>query len=537
MAKRFSSLFMVFLSLEVEAMRRGIVTSVLLVLADIAAQEAAADAFAFVNANVLPMDENKVLLQQTVVVDGDSIVAVAPTSEVEVPHGATVIDAEGSWLIPGFADMHMHLAVDPSPDFMRLWLAEGVTTVRNLNTVPDHRNWAEEVLAGERIGPTIYNTGPSIVGPPPDVVPLLYGFRIALISGPLILFLLAAAALRLARGCWPARPAMLGCSAVMLAAGLGMMMTRAIPFDAFTSIYFPFADVAETETEARRWVSRQVDDGYRMVKIYEFMGGPVWLAAQEAAEASGVYSISHLDPGAQLEDIVTSGVDEFAHVDELLDYFLVEEIDPWNFRPVPVDMASLPDVVATIAGQDLMVVSNMVADENVWHYLEAGPSYFDRPEYSVIRPETLAGWRTGRVVRWQGQQDIRRDSWQPLFAALVRELHATGVPILTGTDVSIDGIVPWHIHREIELLSEAGLSRYEALRAATANAGESLRRAGFGDVIGTVTPGARADLVLLRHNPLIENGSTRDRIGVMARGLWYSQAELDELTAELVASY
>jgi imidazolonepropionase-like amidohydrolase len=140
------------------------------------------------------------------------------------------------------------------------------------------------------------------------------------------------------------------------------------------------------------------------------------------------------------------------------------------------------------------------------------------------------------VVRWQGQLAFRRDV-QPLFAKLVAGLHDAGVPILAGTDVGVEGIAPWHIHREIELLAAAGLSRHEALRAATANAGESLRRAGFDDEVGTITPGARADLVLLRRDPLIWPGATRERVGVMARGHWYSQADLDRLTAELLASY
>ncbi len=236
-------------------------------------------------------------------------------------------------------------------------------------------------------------------------------------------------------------------------------------------------------------------------------------------------------------EVVTSGVDEIAHVDELLEYVLAGEMDLASFRPVPVDMDRLPGVIETIAGHDLMVVSNIALDENAYLYLEAGPSWFDRPEYAVLRPETIAAWREGRVVRWQGQQAYRRDTAQPLFAALVAGLHGAGVPMLVGTDVGVEGMVPGHIHREIELLAEVGLSRYDALRAATTNAGESLRRAGFDDRVGTITPGARADLVLLRRDPLTWPGATRDRIGVMVRGRWFGQAELDGLTAELLASY
>jgi hypothetical protein len=375
-----------------------------------------------------------------------------------------------------------------------------------------------------------------IVGIPPGSDVVAYGLKAALVAGLLILFLIAIGILRVARGHWPSRGTVLGGGAVVLAVGIGLVVTRAIPLNALTSPFFRSSDVVESAAEAQRWVRRQADDGFRMVKIYDFMGGPVWLAAQAAAEEAGLYSISHLDPEANLADAVDSGIDEIAHVDELLEYFLTEEMDLRNFRPIPVDLDRLPGVIETVAGADLMVVSNMVVDENAFLYLEAGPSYFDRPEYTVIRTATIAAWREGRVVRWQGQQDYPRDV-QALFASLVAGLHDAGVPILVGTDVAVEGIVPWHIHREIELLVEAGLSRYEAMRAATTNAGESLRRAGFEGNLGTVAPGARADLVLLRRNPLVDPDATRDRVGVMAQGRWYTQAELYDLTAELLASY
>jgi imidazolonepropionase-like amidohydrolase len=87
------------------------------------------------------------------------------------------------------------------------------------------------------------------------------------------------------------------------------------------------------------------------------------------------------------------------------------------------------------------------------------------------------------------------------------------------------------------LLVEAGLTPFEALEAATMNARISVNRMGVDDVFGEVAVGHRADLILLEANPLDSIGATRQRTGVMTRGRWYTQAELDALVAELVATY
>lgn len=115
---------------------------------------------AFVNVSVIPMAEESVLVGYTVVVNGSEITAVGPSADVEVPHGAVVIEAEGKYLMPGLADMHAHLNLDPNPDFMRLFLAEGVTTIRNLNALPDHLEWRDQVLRGDRLALRFTPVGP-----------------------------------------------------------------------------------------------------------------------------------------------------------------------------------------------------------------------------------------------------------------------------------------------------------------------------------------------------------------------------------------
>ena len=170
-------------------------------------------------------------------------------------------------------------------------------------------------------------------------------------------------------------------------------------------------------------------------------------------------------------------------------------------------------------------------------YIVSEPSYFERQEYSRVRPQKIQEWLNGRMVNWQGQQDWRRDTLQPFYEQMTLALHAAGVPILVGTDTGVEGGLPMHIHRELELLVEAGLSPYEALSAATKNAAVSVKRMGVEDAFGEVAVGQRADLILLESNPLENVRATRQRLGVMSRGRWYPQDKLNRLVAEVIASY
>lgn len=114
---------------------------------------------AFLNVNVVPMDKEGVLKNQTVIIADGRINEIGPAGKVKVPKGATRIEGPGRYLMPGLVDMHVHLY---SPHELPLYLANGVTTVFNLNGRPANLIWREEIARGEMLGPTIYSCGPTI---------------------------------------------------------------------------------------------------------------------------------------------------------------------------------------------------------------------------------------------------------------------------------------------------------------------------------------------------------------------------------------
>jgi len=118
---------------------------------------------AFVGVNVVPMDRDIVLADQTVLVRNGRIAHVGPRSSTVVPGSARRIDGRNKWLIPGLVDAHVHLAyilnAKHNPLLLRLFVAEGVTTVVNLLGLPEHVDLRAKVARGEVFGPTIFTSG------------------------------------------------------------------------------------------------------------------------------------------------------------------------------------------------------------------------------------------------------------------------------------------------------------------------------------------------------------------------------------------
>jgi len=124
---------------------------------------------AFIDVSVLPMDTERVLAHQTVLVTGDRIVQVGPAATVKIPADAQRIDGAGKFLIPGLGEMHGHNPpLGSSQAYIEqvyfLFVANGVTTVRGMLGWPGQLELRDQVKAGAITGPTLYLAGPSFTG-------------------------------------------------------------------------------------------------------------------------------------------------------------------------------------------------------------------------------------------------------------------------------------------------------------------------------------------------------------------------------------
>jgi len=112
---------------------------------------------AFVDVNVVTLADEQILWHQTVLVANQQIAVIGPVDQVSVPAIALRIPGAGKFLMPGLADMHIHLRQEY---YLMLLLYNGVTLVRNMDGRPIHLTWRAEIAAGQRLGPQIFTTGP-----------------------------------------------------------------------------------------------------------------------------------------------------------------------------------------------------------------------------------------------------------------------------------------------------------------------------------------------------------------------------------------
>lgn len=122
---------------------------------------------AFVNANVFPMDRDTLLAGQTVLIRDGIIQQVGPSSRVRIPAGATRVEARGRYVMPGLADMHVHMAGprELQAELLKMYVVAGVTTILNMRGTPEHLALRADIRAGRVFGPNMYTVGRYVNAP------------------------------------------------------------------------------------------------------------------------------------------------------------------------------------------------------------------------------------------------------------------------------------------------------------------------------------------------------------------------------------
>jgi imidazolonepropionase-like amidohydrolase len=123
---------------------------------------------AFERVSIVPMDRERVLAGQTVLVRGDRITEIGEAGRVSVPAGATRIDGNGQFLIPALAEMHAHVPSGAgsaeAERVLFMYVANGVGTIRSMLGDPAHFTLRDRARRGQIVAPTMYLSGPSFSG-------------------------------------------------------------------------------------------------------------------------------------------------------------------------------------------------------------------------------------------------------------------------------------------------------------------------------------------------------------------------------------
>lgn len=130
-----------------------------------ATRVAAQQPIAFTHVAVIDGRSPAVRRDQTVIVTGRHITASGTSASVRVPANARVVDGTGKFLLPGFWDMHVHTVTVAGREMLSLYVANGVTGVRDMaSDWPTIRGWRREIAAGRLVGPRIVAAGPYLEG-------------------------------------------------------------------------------------------------------------------------------------------------------------------------------------------------------------------------------------------------------------------------------------------------------------------------------------------------------------------------------------
>ena len=454
----------------------------------IPSSDRSAQVTALTHVSLVPMTEEKVVEDQTVLVQGKTIVEIGPSTQVNIPEDALVIDGAGAYLLPGLADMHMHTHSDwltayPVSPF-KLYLANGVTTIRCFGPLGGSGqyvlDWREAIRTGKRVGPFISTCGPILYGPlekPRDIV----------------------------------------------------RMQKSQGFD-FIKLY---SFLSRQEFQVVISAARQLD--------FYTAGHIPFAVGLDGVIAAGLDEIAHIEEldfeFLDFDRSKTFGrMEWFGHLIECAEQQFQESfhlgLDDLEGRYG----VAVSEVADTIRAARTPVCTTLVVGQGIVQKLFEPDGFLTRPETKYLPPSYLNTFRRGQEkhqVMFKGHEEFASFKSR-LELLLLRKLKQAGVVLVLSTDAGTGGmgIVPgFSLHDELQILTENGWTPYEAIAAGTVNASKIVKAMTGRDMFGTIEMGKRADLILVEENPLEDVAHLKDLCGVMAAGTWYDNTALQKMMA------
>ena len=445
------------------------------------------------NINLVDLHSARIVPAQTVLLREGTIVAVGGDLG-DSGRDAVKIDGTGLYLIPGLFDMHVH-SVTLSPQLHHpLYIAAGVTAVRDMGgclgesdsmiaCAPLKREWNRRAASGTGVTPR-YDRITSL--------PVNGG--------------------------------------------------EEIPGGQNTALGAP--DPAGARLRAAHDSERGID----FIKPYSGLSREAYLALARAARERGLYLAGHRPFAVPAAEAIEAGQRSFEHA-LLFGWECFPGIDRLR------DVADIRQAYTPALRRQMISDHDPERCARIWQQMVERdvafvPTHTTRKmdAYSsdpAFRSDSRLRFIPGPLQRmWSGDADNMASRDEPggpgsflssyeFGLELTGRAHRAGVTVLAGTDAPDTFVFPGSaLHDELEHLVQAGLTPAEALHSATLHPARFL---GLEGRAGVIVPGARADLVLLESDPLRDIGAVRRIRAVVAGGTIYDRAALDRLEAGVEA--
>jgi len=306
--------------------------------------------------------------------------------------------------------------------------------------------------------------------------------------------------------------------------GLGPRILAAGIIDGSGPLTIGLARV-DTPEQAREWVERYHQAGFQQVKIYSSVKLPQISAAAAEAHKLGMTATGHIPEGVTTREAVEAGQDQISHIPYILQ-MMAPPFPAGTKRADRLKALSEIDLDSDAAKKEIAFLKehHTVVDPTLVIYemgtaSTAKPFNTFEPGAAKVAPELAQALLD---VGPPGENSTLQEKLFEKYVALVGKLHAAGVPVVVGTDQTIPG---HSVHRAIELCTMAGFTPMEAIQAATI---VPARVMGMDKELGTIEAGKRADLILVKGNPLEDIHNIRNVEFVMANGKMLKTAPLWE---------
>jgi imidazolonepropionase-like amidohydrolase len=433
------------------------------------------DTTVITDVNIIDVRTGEIRSDQIVVIEKNRITAVGSRKETRYPRNApTIINARGSYLIPGLWDMHVHLVFGEwfplaQQISLPLFIANGVTSVRDMGSeLETVQAWRNEVEAGRLLGPRIMTSGPMLDGPKPR---------------------------------------------------------------------FPSSIAISTPEDGRRAVETLQHSGVDFIKLQSLIPRDAVFAIAEEARKQEIPFEGHVPDSVGAGEMSDAGMHSFEHLigvfeasSPLEDEFLkgsskteakfLESYDPERATSLATHLAKnqtwqCPTLVWERGG-NLIDVTDFSKDTRAKYV----PAYW--------KDNTWRAFATEIEASFNGDTVDTRKKFIDKELEVVQMLHKAGVPFLAGTDTPPGVYIfpGFSLHEELQRFVAAGFTPLESLQTATLNPALFF---GMQDQLGTIEKGRIADLVFLDGNPLEDIRNTQKIGGLILNGRYFSRADLQKV--------
>jgi imidazolonepropionase-like amidohydrolase len=444
----------------------------------VTARAVEAQTLRIVNATIVDVASGELHRGLTIVVQGNRIASVGAATPAR---GGQVIDATGTYVIPGLWDMHTHAFFgDRTPEsrdlILPLFIANGVTGIRDMGSALEPVLRARADVAAHRLlGPRMIVSGPMLDGP---------------------------------------------------------------------KVSFPASIAITTPAVGRDAVDSLERRGVDFIKIQSGVPRDAYFAIADEAKKVGIRFEGHVPDAIRAAEAIAAGQRTFEHLIGIFeassrdeDKYIADSYDGGTKRPgvflKTYDREREAGIIQQIAAAGIWQCPTLFWERGQW--LVDTVNAMDDPDLAYAAKSWIARWPASRASILKGLASDPhpvREAFVAHELDIVRKLHAANVPFLAGTDTpaGVDVLPGISLHLELERFVAAGFTPLEALQTATLNPAIFYDEARD---YGSVQPGRIADLVMLSANPLGDIKNTRAIAGVVADGRYLSSRDLDQLRRTL----